>query len=63
MNQDAIMRRHPAIFGKPEKPKYGKCHCGMNLIREWSGPDEYYICCPESHYQPGHVCYLEGDDI
>lgn len=59
MDQTAIMRRHPAIFEKPAPNKYGRCHCGMILVREYAGPDTYYICCPESHSNPGHVCFID----
>lgn len=63
MSASDIVKRHPAIFGKPNTGKYGKCHCGLNLVREWSGPDTYYICCPESHSTPRHVCYLDEDPV
>ena len=40
---------------------YTHCHCGKHLEREYSGPDDVYVCCPSSHYEEGHICYLEGD--
>jgi hypothetical protein len=43
------------------KKYFGTCHCGEKLQREATGPDDYYICCPRSHNEPDHVCYLEGD--
>lgn len=36
--------------------------CGSELVREYCpGEMDYYVCCPASHYEPGHTCYLEGD--
>jgi hypothetical protein len=44
--------------------KLGRCPiCWDLLIRESTGPDDHHICCPKSHYEPGHVCYLEGDQL
>ena len=33
--------------------------CWEKLVREHSGPDDFYICCPS--HEEGHTVYLEGD--
>jgi hypothetical protein len=33
--------------------------CWQKLVREHSGPDDFYICCPS--HEEGHTVYLEGD--
>ena len=40
-----------------------KCHCGESLQKEYGGPDITYICCPKSHYEEGHICYVDEDWI
>jgi hypothetical protein len=39
------------------------CGCGEQLQKEYSGPDTIYVCCPKSHYEEGHVCYVDGDHL
>lgn len=60
MSTADIMKRHPVIFGKPLQNKYGICPiCNIPLVRENTGSDDVYICCPS--HEAGHMVYLEGD--
>lgn len=62
MSHGDIMRRHPAIFGKPKRAAYGKCPiCDLPLVKEhYCGMTDYYwICCPT--HEAGHTSYLASD--
>jgi hypothetical protein len=40
--------------------KLGQCPiCWLPLVREATGPEDHYICCPS--HEAGHTVYLEGD--
>ena len=47
-----------------KKEYLGRCHCGELLQREYSpAQDIDYICCPVSHYMPGHMCIVDDEVI